>query len=250
MTNIERVVGEIKTWLKNNSPTLTDDQKSRMYNILNSEDPDFIAYGNKHSDIEKFVRNIHNKYELSYQDSASIYEKLIKSKVHDEKVAGLFLLNRSKKYFNKETVEMIYDIIPENFDTWAITDTTMIRVLGPFLGKKGNDVLVKETIEKWSKSENLWVRRASLVILLKVIMIRRDYFISESFMFDLAEKMLQYEDDYILKGVGWLLKTYSKYKPDVIIEYLNKNKKRLPRLVLRYASEKLPKETRTKLLKK
>ena len=59
-----------------------------------------------------------------------------------------------------------------------------------------------------------------------------------------------FNEDYILKGVGWLLKTYTRYQPEVIIEYLNKNKKRLPRLILRYASEKLSKETRTELLKK
>jgi 3-methyladenine DNA glycosylase AlkD len=250
MTEIDKLVNEIKNELKNSAPVLTDDQKSRMYKILNSDNPDFVGYGNKHSDIEKKVREIHNKHQLTYQESSQIYRKLIVSNVHDDKVTGLFLLNRSKKDFNKTTVQMIYELIPENFDTWAITDTTMIRVLGPFLGKKGNDDLAKKTIEKWANSENLWIRRASMVILLKIIMVRKGVFISESFMFELAEKMLQYEEDYILKGVGWLLKTYSKYKPDVIIEYLNKNKKQLPRLVLRYASEKLAKETRAELLKK
>ncbi len=250
MTDIEKLVKEVKAWLKNNAPNLTDGQKTRMYKILNSDNLDFVGYGNKHGEIEKYVREIHTKYQLSYKESSNVYEQLIESNVHDEKVAGLFLFNRSKKDFSKETVELFYDIIPENFDTWAITDTTMIRVLGPFLGKKGNEDIAKNTIEKWSGSENLWIRRASMVILLKIIMMRKGYFISESFMFDLAEKMLQFEEDYILKGVGWLLKTYSKYKPDVIIDYLNKNKKQLPRLVLRYASEKLPKEKRTEILKK
>ena len=145
---------------------------------------------------------------------------------------------------------MIYDIIPEYFDTWAITDTTMIRVLGPFLGKKGKDDLAKKTIEQWSNSKNMWIRRASMVILLKIIMLRKNFFISEEYVFSIVEKMLQYNEEYIYKGIGWLLKTCSKYKPDVIIKYLNKNKKRLPRLVLRYASEKLPKDIRAELLKK
>jgi 3-methyladenine DNA glycosylase AlkD len=145
---------------------------------------------------------------------------------------------------------MIYEIIPNNFDSWAITDTTMIRVIGPFLGKKGNEALAKETIDKWSSSENLWIRRAAMVILLKVIMMRKDFFISKEYVYELVEKMLQYDEDYILKGIGWLLKTCSNYKPNEIIKYLNKNKTRLPRLVLRYASEKLPKQKRVEILNK
>ena len=103
-------------------------------------------------------------------------------------------------------------------------------------------------IDKWSESENLWVRRASLVILLKIIMMKKEF--DEIYVFDFVEKMLKYTEDYIQKGIGWLLKTCSKYKPDVIYEYLMKNKTRFPRLILRYASEKLPKEKRALILKK
>jgi len=250
MPDIDKVVLDIKNKLKNNAPELSEDQKDRMYKILNSSNPKFIGYGNKHSDIEKMVKEIHSKYQLSYQNCFEIYKILTNSNIHDEKVAGLFLLNRTKRFFNQTTIQMIYEIIPNNFDSWAITDTTMIRVIGPFLGKKGNEALAKETIDKWANSENLWIRRAAMVILLKIIMMRKDFFISKAYVYDLAEIMLQNDEDYILKGIGWLLKTCSNYKPNEIIEYLNKNKTRLPRLVLRYASEKLPKATRTEILKK
>ena len=243
---IERINHEIRTYLKNNSPHLTEDQKSRMYKILNSNNPNFVGYGNKHSDVEKFVREIHAKHELSYSESSEIFKRLIKSNVHDEKMAGLFLLNRFKKDFDRETVKMIQELIPEYFDTWAITDTTMIRVIGPFLGKKGNEGLAEKTIDNWSKSENLWIRRASLVILLKIIMIKKEFI--EDYVFELVENMHRYQEDYIQKGIGWLLKTCSKYKPDSIFNYLMNNKERFPRLILRYASEKLPEEKRTKIL--
>lgn len=144
---IDRIIDEIRAYLKDNSPRLTEEQKSRMYKILNSNNPNFVGYGNKHSNIEKFVREIHAKYELSYNDSSEIFKRLIRSNVHDEKMAGLFLLNRSKKDFERETVKMIQELIPEYFDTWAITDTTMIRVIGPFLGKKLNKGLAVKTID-------------------------------------------------------------------------------------------------------
>ncbi|MFX1340899.1 MAG: DNA alkylation repair protein, partial [Promethearchaeota archaeon] len=57
-------------------------------------------------------------------------------------------------------------------------------------------------------------------------------------------------ENYIEKGIGWLLKECSKYNHDSIFTYLMKNKERLSRVILRYASEKLPKEKRKKVLEK
>jgi 3-methyladenine DNA glycosylase AlkD len=243
---IEKIIQEIKADLKNNSPHLTEKQKTRIYKILNSSNPNFKSYGNKHSDIEKIIRELNNKFQLNYKIATDIFRVLIKTDQHDEKIASIFLLNRFKKDFTKDTIEMIQELIPNNFDTWAITDTTMIRVIGPFLGKKGNEKLAQETIAVWSISDNLWVRRASLVILLKLIMIRKDF--NQKYVFKFVEKMLKYPEDYIHKGIGWLLKTCSKYHPEMIYQYLMKNKNNFPRLILRYGSEKLPKENRLNIL--
>ncbi|HEA70449.1 MAG TPA: hypothetical protein ENH98_00835, partial [archaeon] len=98
-------------------------------------------------------------------------------------------------------------------------------------------------------SESMWIRRASMVILLKLTMIKKDF--DESYVFEIVEKMLKYsEQPYIEKCIGWLLKTCSKYKPELIYNYLMNNKETFPRLILRYASEKLPKERRVFILKK
>jgi 3-methyladenine DNA glycosylase AlkD len=48
----------------------------------------------------------------------------------------------------------------------------------------------------------------------------------------------------VQKGVGWLLKEASKEHPDEIREYLLKWREEAPALILRYASEKLPKDKR------
>jgi 3-methyladenine DNA glycosylase AlkD len=219
-----------------------------MYKILNSDNPNFVGYGNKHSEIEKFVRYIHNKSNLSYDDASNIFKRLIKSPIHDEKIAGLFLLNRFKKDFNEETVNMIKKVIPENFDTWAITDTTMVRVVGPYLAKRGNENLAKKTIGAWSNSENMWVRRAALVILLKIVMVEKEF--NSNYVFKLVGRMSKHPEDYIHKVIGWLLKTCSNFEPEIIFNYLMKSKGNLSRIILRYANEKLPIDKRAQILKK
>ena len=243
------IINEIKTELLKNSSNLTKEQRSRMYKILNSDNPNFIGYGNKHSEIEKLVREIHKKYQLSYEGAREIFNELVKSDVHDEKIGGLFLLNRFKRNFNKETISLFFEAIARHCDNWAFCDTSCIRVIGPFLAK--NDNLAREVIEVWSNSKDMWIRRASMVILLKIIMVRKDF--KNAYVFDIVGKMVKSSGDsevYIQKGIGWLLKTCSNYKPDSIFNYLIENKYNFSRLILRYGSEKLPKHKRAEILKK
>ncbi|MBY8989159.1 MAG: DNA alkylation repair protein [Candidatus Lokiarchaeota archaeon] len=87
-----------------------------------------------------------------------------------------------------------------------------------------------------------------MVILLKIVVIKKEF--DEEYVFELVENMLNYTEDYIQKGIGWLLKTCSKFNPDSIFGYLMNNKERLPRLILRYSSEKLSNEKRKQILKK
>ena len=246
---IDSIVEEISSLLLENAPQQSEDQKDRMYRILNPDISDYIIYGVRMPEIEKIVKLVYEKYNCSYDDAVEVFRKLTRTNVEEQKFAGFFFLNRFKKHFNEETVDVIRGEYSEHCHTWSHCDSTGVRLLGPFLGKKGNEDLALKTINKWSNSDNLWIKRASMVILLKITMMKKDF--DESYVFSLVEKMLKFsEANYIEKGIGWLLKTCSKYKPEVIFGYLSKNKKIFSRLILRYASEKLPKEKRAEILNK
>ncbi len=245
----EDVIIEIKNLLVEKSPHLTPEQKSMMYKIINPDISNYVKYGVKVAEIESIVKNVYNKFICTYQDAIEIFKTLTKSNVEEEKFVAFLFLNRFKKNFNEGTIHIFREEYAKHCHTWSHCDSTCVRVIGPFLGKQGNEELANKTIEEWSNSDNIWIKRASMVILLKITMIRKDF--DETFVFELVEKMLKYsEANYIEKGIGWLLKTCSKYKPEVIIDYLTKNKKILSRLILRYASEKLPKDKRALVLKK
>jgi 3-methyladenine DNA glycosylase AlkD len=245
---IESIVNEFKNQLKKNDPNLPDDKRNRMYKIINSDNPNFKSYGIKIAEIEKIVKLVFEKFSCSYEDAVEVFKELISSDVQDEHFSAVFFLNRFKKNFNVNTIDLFYKEFFKYCDNWGICDSTMIRIIGPFLGKKGNEELALETISKWSNSDNMWTKRASMVILLKIVMIRKKF--DKEYVFDLVEKVNQSSEDYIQKGIGWLLKTCSRYNSDVIFNYLVENKTTLSRLILRYASEKLTKEKRAEVLKK
>ncbi len=236
----------MKRALKATAPNLTPEQLIRRKKILNSSDPSFEQYGHKMSELEKLAKNIFNQYQSDYETAVIVFENLISSHIHEEKFLGILYLNQFKKSFTPETVFLFQRSLTDYCDCWAICDSTIIKVVGPYLGKKGNDTLAYKTIEVWSHSENLWIRRASMVILLKFVLIKKT--VEKDFLFKLVHEMLRHDDEYIQKGIGWLLKTCSRHEPELIFNYLKENKDHLPRLILRYASEKLTKEERKVLL--
>lgn len=246
---IDSIVMEISSLLLKNTPQLSEDQKDRMYKILNPDISGYIIYGIRMPEIEKIVKSVHEKFDCSYDDAVEVFRKLTRKNVEEQKFAGFFFLNRFKKYFNEKIIDIIREEYAKNCHTWSHCDSTCVRLLGPYLGKKENETLAINTVNEWSESDNLWIKRASMVILLKITMMRKDF--DEDYVFELVEKMLKYsEENYIEKGIGWLLKTCSKYKQEVIKDYLTRNKTNLTRLILRYASEKMPSEIRAEVLKK
>ena len=246
---INSIVTEISSLLLENTPQRSEDQIDRMYRILNPDITDYIIYGVRMPEIEKIVKSVHEKFESSYDDAVEVFRKLTRTNVEEHKFAGFFFLNRFKKYFNAKIIDIIREEYSEHCHTWSHCDSTCVRLLGPFLGKKGNEALAKKTVNEWSNSDNLWIKRASMVILLKITMMRKDF--DQNYVFQLVEKMLKYsEANYIEKGIGWLLKTCSKYKQEVVVNYLTENRTNLTRLILRYASEKMPSEIRAEILKK
>ncbi|MFX0018600.1 MAG: DNA alkylation repair protein [Promethearchaeota archaeon] len=246
---IQKAVKEIRKLLLQNKSNLTEEQMNRMYKIINPDNDNYEIYGTRVAKIDKIVKAVSDKFNCNYSDATEIYKELIRSNIEEEKFAGFLFLNRFKKFFTQNTIKLFHDELLDNCHTWSVLDSSCIRVLGPFLAKKGNEELAKRTINEWANSKNIWIKRGSMVLLLKIVMVKKKF--DKEFVFNLAEKMVEFSNEnYIEKGIGWLLKTCSKYEPELIYEYLMKNKYKFTRLILRYASEKLLKEKRAAILKK
>ncbi|MFW9771770.1 MAG: DNA alkylation repair protein [Promethearchaeota archaeon] len=247
MTKI--IIEEIRRLIQNNKPDLTDQQKSRLYKVINPDIEPYKIYGIRVAIIDKIVRNVSTNFNITFTEAIEIFKELISTNIEEEKFAGFLFLNRFKKFFNEKIITLFYDELTKHCHTWSVLDSTCIRVLGPFLAKKGNEELAKQMIKDWSDSKNLWIKRGSMVTLLKIYMVKKQ--IEMACLNNLVQKMLPYSNEnYIEKGIGWLIKTCSNIDPDQIFAYLIKNKDKFTRLILRYGSEKLSKERRSIILRK
>jgi len=97
----------------------------------------------------------------------------------------------------------------------------------------------KQILYKLAKSDNLWEKRIS--ILATFMFIKNNQFQDS---INLAEILLNDKHDLIHKAVGWMLRELGKRNEKLLINFLNKHKKEMPRTMLRYSIEKFSNEKR------
>jgi 3-methyladenine DNA glycosylase AlkD len=131
----------------------------------------------------------------------------------------------------------VFDDWVEYLTNWATTDHLCTKIIVEAVKK---DPGLVERLLEWTGSDNRWRRRAAAVSL--VPLARRGEMLGD--VFRVADRLMTDGDDMVQKGVGWMLKEASKRHPEEVRTYLLRWREESPALILRYASEKLPKGMR------
>ena len=162
--------------------------------------------------------------------------ELLESGVLDEASVGIGLVMRLTRRFTPGFFD-VFDGWVDHLTNWANTDGLSTGLISEAI--RLDPGLARRLIH-WTGSENRWRRRAAAVSLVPIA--RRGEMLEE--VFEVADRLMVDRDDMVQKGVGWLLKEASKKHPDEVREYLTRWRPEISALVLRYASEKLPKDRR------
>lgn len=170
-------------------------------------------------------------------------DKLIKSKIHEERlVAVLILVDKYKKGNEKTKKEIVgfYLAHAKYINNWDLVDLSAHYILGNYLIKKDRKILFK-----LAKSKNIWEKRIAIISTFAFI-----YNNEFEDTFKIAEILLVDKHDLIHKAVGWMLREVGKRVSEKELEkFLNKNHQSMSRTTLRYAIERLPEEKRQYYLK-
>jgi 3-methyladenine DNA glycosylase AlkD len=183
-------------------------------------------------------RKIAKKYDLSLPK----IQELLKSKIHEHRMVGLFiLLDKYKKSSEKdrENIFGFYLKNTKNINNWDLVDLSAPGIAGNFLSGKDKKILYK-----LANSENLWERRISVVSGFDFI--RKNEF-GDSLA--IAEILMNDKHDLIHKAVGWMLREIGKKDMETLEKFLKFHYRKMPRTMLRYAIEKFDVEKRQKYLK-
>lgn len=171
-----------------------------------------------------------------------LVEKLFMTARMEEVTLALEIL---RHYHNIYTPKMfnLFASWTKYLTNWAHTDDFATHHIGKLISIDKN--LFKELI-KWTKSQNRWIRRLSVVSLVPDA--RKGNMLNE--VFRICSKLMKDNDYMVQKGVGWLLKEASKKHPLEVANFLIRWKEKTARLVLQIACEKMPKSIKEHILKK
>lgn len=165
---------------------------------------------------------------------ADVIEILLESEWHECRLCALLIL--VEQYCGKrEEIVQFYLAHTDGINNWDLVDLSAPYILGHYLlSEEDHSVLYR-----LAESSVMWEQRIAVVSTL--MLIRHGRFADTM---TLAEKFLTAEHDLMRKAVGWMLREVGKRDEAMLVEFLERHRKHMPRTMLRYAIEKFPQQRR------
>jgi len=170
-------------------------------------------------------------------------ETLLESPVHEVRVGAVSIMDwqaRDRKTPSERRRELfeLYLRRHDRIDTWDLVDRSAIFVVGEHLRDKPRDVL-------YTLAASVRPMERRTAILSTYAFIRRAE-LDDTFR--IAELLVGDADDLVHKAVGWMLREAGKRDEPRLLAFLDAHAATMPRVMLRYAIEKLDKPTRDSYL--
>lgn len=179
-----------------------------------------------------------------YYETTSLeqIQELMQSPYHEIRLLALLLMVFIyEKKGNKKEVFELYLKNVNYINNWDLVDLSCPKIVGNFVFENKN----YEKIHELSEKNHLWSNRISVV--------STHYFIKKgdfSLTLELSEKFLTNKHDLMQKAVGWMLREMGKVDEKPLYDFLDKFHKTMPRTMLRYSLERLPKDKRLYYMQK
>jgi len=195
-------------------------------------------------EIRQISREFYSQVKnLGKTEFFGICEELLDTGIGEETTIAFDWAWRRKSQYELEDFSRFESWLERYVSNWGHCDDISCHSVGFMLHKWPK---LAENMPKWGKSSNRWLRRSSAVSL--IYPVRREVLVDKAF--EIADILIEDEDDLVRKGYGWLLKEVSNAHPERVYDYVTSNVERMPRVAFRYAIEKLPDEMREKAMGK
>lgn len=163
-----------------------------------------------------------------------IMETLLESEWHECRLCALLML-RDKYKAAPEQVAEFYLSHTAGINNWDLVDLSAPYIIGDYLSSRSDRTILYEL----AGSSDMWKQRIAVVSTL--MLIRKGQY---GDTIRLAEMFLDTPHDLMKKAVGWMLREVGKRDEGMLVDFLEKYKREMPRTMLRYAIEKFPPESR------
>ncbi len=227
---MEKIISLIRTELRNNSEEITRKSGMRFFK------EEIQSYGVKTAQVSRLSKEHFKKVEHSGKTAIfSLCEELWKSGYLEESFIACKWSYFIHRKYEPADFEVFYRWLNTYVTNWASCDTFCNHTMGEFIEMYPEFL---DRIKCWARSENQWVRRGAAVSL--IIPARKGKFLEA--IFEIADALLNDNEDLVQKGYGWMLKAASQAHQQEVFDFVVRRKNKMPRTALRYAIEKMPRE--------
>ncbi|MBI1286333.1 MAG: DNA alkylation repair protein [Flavobacteriales bacterium] len=192
----------------------------------------FEYYGIKSPERRELQKQFLAEHGLPQPFDPAVFSALWKADRREFQMFGLDLLRKQAKKVQENDLSLIEELIITK-SWWDTVDGLSSWVCGPYFQKFPEKM--RPVTDAWAISENLWLRRASIIFQLGYKE-KTDVKV----LTDHIEKNLGSKEFFINKAIGWALRTYSGTDPEFVSDHVEKNRLKMHPLSIREATRNLP----------
>ena len=111
----------------------------------------------------------------------------------------------------------LYEYMVTNKSWWDTVDFIANKLIGEYFKKYPDQI--EHYISKWLESNNIWLQRSALLFQLKY----KDH-LNAALLASIIHSLLDSNEFFINKAIGWVLREYSRTNPTWVIEFVNNTK--------------------------
>jgi 3-methyladenine DNA glycosylase AlkD len=187
-------------------------------------------------------RALAERPELRREELLRVVQELWRRSVHECRMATVELLDLSSDLLEAVDLALVERLIRES-RTWALVDPLAVNVAGPLVTRFPE---LGETLDRWARDDDFWVRRAALLALLREL--RRGAGDFDRFT-RYADTMLGEREFFVRKAIGWVLRETARKQPERVYAWLEPRAARASGVTVREAVKHLPEEEREAILR-
>lgn len=170
-------------------------------------------------------------------------ERLLDNPYYEVRMGAVSIMDfkAEARGVSDDTRKQLYDLYLNRHDrinNWDLVDRAAPRVIGRYLMERP-----RKPLYQLARSKNPCERRTAMV--------SAGYFARKGDVtgaFAIGELLVNDPNDLVQKAVGSWIRTAGDKDPAALIAFLDQHAAKMPRVMLRYAVEKLPQATRKKMM--
>ena len=191
-----------------------------------------VQAGPRRKSFKAIARNFKN---ITREEYEQIIFELWNGHYREEMYQALEVAEHYRNYRDLESWS-IYERLVKSASNWDTLDWIAGKLVSPLILQHRE---LEQTLVKWSKSENFWVRRASLLAHLHHKDETNTELLAETIL-----KLSHEQEFFIRKAIGWILRDYSYSNPEWVLAFVQKHHDALSGLSKREALKQINRGTK------